>query len=350
MFVVRRLQELARKDTPVYLCFIDLTKAYDSVDRTLLWDVLARFGVPPRMVAFIRQFHDGMHESAWVCSTWGKVSGKDACSRHCCSNIFFTAVLRVAEKRFLVDAAITNNMVQLQRKEEGEKKGTSRTGKVDGRRGKEGDEVQRIVGLYFDRGGDPNQADSDSFTALHFACNGGHRDVVDQLIQHRAEVNARSHFQSTPLHFACEHGFVEIVRLLLSNGATVDARNSDQATPLHFASQKGHIDAVQLLVGAGAKVDARSNRGNSPLHYACFFGRYPVVRFLLMNGADIGLRNDGPHNGDCPELSREASSGGIGGAQKEPPREGRRSRATEKDNGVIGGGGDPGNAHRLSGG
>ena len=61
-------------------------------------------------------------------------------------NMICAAVLRVAEKRFLVDAAITNNMVQLQRKEEGEKKGTSRTGKVDGRRGKEGDEVQRIVG------------------------------------------------------------------------------------------------------------------------------------------------------------------------------------------------------------
>ena len=57
MFVVRRLQELARKDTPLYLCFIDLTKAYDSVDRTVLWDVLARFGVPPRMLAVIRQFH-----------------------------------------------------------------------------------------------------------------------------------------------------------------------------------------------------------------------------------------------------------------------------------------------------
>ena len=61
MFVVRRLQELARKkDTPLYLCFIDLTKAYDSVDRTLLRDVLARFGVPPRMLTVIRQFHGGM--------------------------------------------------------------------------------------------------------------------------------------------------------------------------------------------------------------------------------------------------------------------------------------------------
>ena len=36
MFVICRLQELARKKRiPLYICFIDLTKAYDSVDRTL---------------------------------------------------------------------------------------------------------------------------------------------------------------------------------------------------------------------------------------------------------------------------------------------------------------------------
>ena len=61
MFVVRRLQELSRKDdTPLYLCFVDLTKAYESVDQTVLCDVLARFGVPLRMLAVIHQFHDGM--------------------------------------------------------------------------------------------------------------------------------------------------------------------------------------------------------------------------------------------------------------------------------------------------
>ena len=37
-------------------------------------------------------------------------------------NTFFTAVPRVAKKRFLADAAITDNMVQLQRKAKGEKK------------------------------------------------------------------------------------------------------------------------------------------------------------------------------------------------------------------------------------
>ena len=44
MFVIRRLQELVRKKRiPLYVCFVDPTKAYDSVDRTLLWTVLARF-------------------------------------------------------------------------------------------------------------------------------------------------------------------------------------------------------------------------------------------------------------------------------------------------------------------
>ena len=61
LFVVRRLQELARRQRiPLYMCFVDLQKAYDSVDRELLWKVLARAGVPEEMIVVIRQFHDGM--------------------------------------------------------------------------------------------------------------------------------------------------------------------------------------------------------------------------------------------------------------------------------------------------
>ena len=62
MFVIRRLQELARKkQIPLYVCFIDLTKAYDSVDRTLLWTILARFGVPQNMISSsIPRWHASM--------------------------------------------------------------------------------------------------------------------------------------------------------------------------------------------------------------------------------------------------------------------------------------------------
>ena len=68
-------------------------------------------------------------------------------------NMFFTAVLRVAEKRLLADAAIMDNMVQLQRKEKGDKEGTPRTGEIDGRGGKGEEGVQRWDMLYAEDAG-----------------------------------------------------------------------------------------------------------------------------------------------------------------------------------------------------
>ena len=40
--------------------FVDLTKACNLVYQTLLWNVLARFGVPPTILAVVYHFHDGM--------------------------------------------------------------------------------------------------------------------------------------------------------------------------------------------------------------------------------------------------------------------------------------------------
>ena len=55
VFVVRRLQEIWLKArVSLFMCFIDHQKAYDIVNRTLLWQVLTRIGVPPQMIAVIR--------------------------------------------------------------------------------------------------------------------------------------------------------------------------------------------------------------------------------------------------------------------------------------------------------
>lgn len=49
IFVVQRPHKLARKKyTPLYACFIDLTKTYDSVDRKLLCTMIKSFGMAPR--------------------------------------------------------------------------------------------------------------------------------------------------------------------------------------------------------------------------------------------------------------------------------------------------------------
>ena len=42
------------------MVFIDLTKAFDSVNRTGLWKLLAKVGCPDTCVDVIRSFHDGM--------------------------------------------------------------------------------------------------------------------------------------------------------------------------------------------------------------------------------------------------------------------------------------------------
>ena len=60
-FVVHGLQEIGRKASmSLFKYFIDLLKAYGTVDRTLLWQLVTRIGVPSQMMAVIRQFHDAI--------------------------------------------------------------------------------------------------------------------------------------------------------------------------------------------------------------------------------------------------------------------------------------------------
>ena len=41
------------------MTLVNLTKAFDTVSRDGLWKIMAKFG-PPRYIAMVRQFHDGM--------------------------------------------------------------------------------------------------------------------------------------------------------------------------------------------------------------------------------------------------------------------------------------------------
>ena len=124
MFVIRRLQELARKKhIPLCVCFIDLTKAYDSIDQTLFLTVLARFGVPQNMIPAIRQFHDGMRACVWlddrVCSGWFAV--EQGLHQGCMLapllfNIFFAVVISVAYTLFKANKDIMDPLTHPRKK------------------------------------------------------------------------------------------------------------------------------------------------------------------------------------------------------------------------------------------
>ena len=54
IFVARQLVEKMREhEDPLFVLFIDLRKAYDSVPRDALWCVLDKYGMPSTMVLVI---------------------------------------------------------------------------------------------------------------------------------------------------------------------------------------------------------------------------------------------------------------------------------------------------------
>ncbi|KAL6475004.1 hypothetical protein MHYP_G00160440 [Metynnis hypsauchen] len=61
IFAVRQVQEKCKEQNKdLYAVFIDLTKAFDTVNREALWMILQRLGCPRKFVQMIRQFHNNM--------------------------------------------------------------------------------------------------------------------------------------------------------------------------------------------------------------------------------------------------------------------------------------------------
>ena len=61
VFSIRQLQEKCREQQmPLYIAFVDLTKAFDLVSRNGLFQILEKIGCPPHLLTIIRQLHENM--------------------------------------------------------------------------------------------------------------------------------------------------------------------------------------------------------------------------------------------------------------------------------------------------
>lgn len=61
IFAARQIQEKCREQrVPLYMLFVDLTKAFDTVNRPALWEILRKTGCPDKFVSIVRQLHDNM--------------------------------------------------------------------------------------------------------------------------------------------------------------------------------------------------------------------------------------------------------------------------------------------------
>ena len=58
VFSLRQLQEKCiEQNLDLYHCFIDLSKAFDTINREELWVILGKCGCPPKFVSVVKSLH-----------------------------------------------------------------------------------------------------------------------------------------------------------------------------------------------------------------------------------------------------------------------------------------------------
>jgi len=129
-------------------------------------------------------------------------------------------------------------------------------------------------------GADPDAQDEGGQTALHYACEGGHLEVLRLLVLQGAELDVANQNDASPLHTACIKGHAACTSVLLRAGAAVDPRAGNGGTPLHAACLGGHARCVEGLIDARADVNAADTTGATPLQCACILGFAPCVELL----------------------------------------------------------------------
>jgi hypothetical protein len=95
------------------------------------------------------------------------------------------------------------------------------------------------------------QNQSEEFLA---AARKGDTAAVKAFLDKGIDVNTKTRYGATALSYACDKGHTEVVRLLLERGANPDVKDTFYgATPMGWAAPKGYTEIVKLLLDKGSK-------------------------------------------------------------------------------------------------
>jgi ankyrin repeat protein len=144
------------------------------------------------------------------------------------------------------------------------------------------------VRYLIDHGADVRARTKSGYTALFAALSWpGNAAVVQTLLEHSADANAEvatstpAHDLYTPVLLAALHGDAGSLERLLAKGGNLNRQGGDFGrTPLIAAATTGSEATVRLLLRAGADVNVKDALGNSPLQWARRRGETSIVRLL----------------------------------------------------------------------
>lgn len=146
------------------------------------------------------------------------------------------------------------------------------------------DDIKRLV----ENGVDPNEADYDGRTAMHLAASEGAIDIMNFLVEIKANIMCRDRFNGTPLEDAVRHHFEirdaeKVQKVLRDHGATLAGEGLKYVIKMCEYASEGNVERIRLLSDNGVDVSLGDYDDRTPLHLAACNGHTAVLEFLLQH-------------------------------------------------------------------
>ena len=119
----------------------------------------------------------------------------------------------------------------------------------------------------------------EGFSPLILACYRGNIDVAKFLIKEVKDINGNSSM-GTPLMAAVVKGNKEIVEVLLDNKANPNLTDANGTTALIYAVQFNYISIVKLLLDFKADKSKIDDKGKTAFEYAAFSNNEEIINLL----------------------------------------------------------------------
>eukprot|EP00435_Cladocopium_sp_Y103_P061135 s245_g22.t1 len=131
----------------------------------------------------------------------------------------------------------------------------------------------------------PNRCASDGLTPFLAAASD---NLLDALLQMKADVNAQDHRGVGALHSLALSGNMRLMKWLMAHSADLDLQTEHGTTALMLASKRGSEEGAAMLLAARANPNLSNKAGSTALVQA--FASNMNVAFLLMeNGASVDI-------------------------------------------------------------
>lgn len=126
-------------------------------------------------------------------------------------------------------------------------------------------------------------------TALITASCEGHREPIELLLDHGANIDLPNKAGQSALIVACMYGRAEAVKCLISHGAAIELCTHSGHNALFISCWYDHVDVAKALVEVGANLNVKTKDGWTNLTYCCYYGRTAIAKVLIRAGADLLL-------------------------------------------------------------